>query len=393
MANISFMLERFPGGGTERVVMNLAKPLAECGHKIFLFVHKLQKDKLAEEALPITYIPLCYKLTDRGNFPTIEEAIKRENIDIFFIVGMGLLPKYLGELKRSGWCKIVNVLHSMPFHELVQKEAAIKQPLKKSIFALAKNYLLTLPKFKLGYYDKKVLKKYTTIYQHTDSYGVLFDSFGVALAERLGVESDSSKICTLPNPLPDVEFNLEDAKREKRIVYVGRLTYHDKRLDRLLAVWERLHLRFPEWRLSFVGDGNDEANLKSIVAKKGLQRVEFLGWHNNPFEFYQTSEIMCMTSIVEGCPMAMLEAQQCGCVPVAFECSTGIREILSPNWHSGVYVANGDIAAYAEVLSKLMSDDELRRQIQANGPANAKRFSVEKSVKCYDELIKKLCSE
>ena len=100
-----------------------------------------------------------------------------------------------------------------------------------------------------------------------------------------------------------------------------------------------------------------------------------------------------MTSMVEGCPMALLEAQQHGCAAMAFECSAGIREILSPVWENGVFVPNGDIDAYVEALSRLMSDDELRRKIQSNGPANAKRFSVENSVAQYDVLIKKLTNE
>ena len=77
---------------------------------------------------------------------------------------------------------------------------------------------------------------------------------------------------------------------------------------------------------------------------------------------------------------------------MAFDCSAGIREILSPNWESGVYVKNGDIEAYAEALSRLMSDDELRKKIQENGIESAKRFSVETSVEQYNALINRLIS-
>ena len=85
--------------------------------------------------------------------------------------------------------------------------------------------------------------------------------------------------------------------------------------------------------------------------------------------------------------MALLEAQQYGCATMAFDCCAGIHEILSPNWENGVLVPNGNIDAYAETLAKLMGDDELRHKIQNNGPANARRFSVERSVEQYDALI------
>ena len=131
--------------------------------------------------------------------------------------------------------------------------------------------------------------------------------------ECCSIDYRESHLCTLQNPIAEFDGDCAPLQREKRVVYVGRLTYWDKRLDRLLAVWERIYQRFPEWRLCFVGEGEESVNLRKIVADKGVQRVEFLGWHNNPTQFYRTSEIVCMTSASEGCPMALLEAQQCGC--------------------------------------------------------------------------------
>ena len=64
--------------------------------------------------------------------------------------------------------------------------------------------------------------------------------------------------------------------------------------------------------------------------------------------------------------------------------------MLSPNWESGVCVPNNDIEAYAEYLSRLMSDDDLRASIQRNGAKMAQRFSPEQSAAQYDALIKQL---
>ena len=91
--------------------------------------------------------------------------------------------------------------------------------------------------------------------------------------------------------------------------------------------------------------------------------------------------------------MVLLEAQQYGCATIAFDCSYGVRDILSPNWENGAYVPNGDIDGYAKALSKLISDDELRHKIQKNGIENVKRFSIERSVEQYEALIQKLCTK
>ena len=139
-----------------------------------------------------------------------------------------------------------------------------------------------------------------------------------------------------------------------------------------------------------VGGGGERSGLGKIVRDNELQRVEFLGFTPSPKELYETSEILCLTSTIEGCPMVLLEAQMCGCATLAFDCSAGVREILSPNWESGVYVPNGDIKAYAEALARLMLDDQLRGEIQRNGVENAKKFSPEKSAEQYHALIERL---
>ena len=167
----------------------------------------------------------------------------------------------------------------------------------------------------------------------------------------------------------------------------------DKRVDRLLKVWNLVHKNHPDWRLSIVGSGEDKENLEQIVAELQLPRVEFCGFTSNPEVYYANSERLCLTSEFEGCPMVLLEAQSYGCATMAFDSSSGIRKILSPVWENGVYVPNRDIEAYAEALSRLMSDDELRQQIQRNGIENAKRFSAEESAKQYNALIQKLCSQ
>lgn len=388
MANISFMLQSFPGGGTERVIMNLAQPLTERGHKVFLFVHELIENKFPEGELPITYIKLPYKVRRSGNYDTILEAVKKYDIKIFF--APITCPDYLKKLRSTGLCKVVFVLHGTPFYEKAQKLGRITRPQKFSVGSWIKRKVLTNLKYKLGYYDWSVLRKYKKVYSNVDAYGVLFDGYGMQLAKAMGIDYDKSYLYTLQNPIPEQNVEAVATKREKRIAYVGRLGYWDKRLDRLLAVWKRVYANFPDWNLLLVGDGDDSENLHKIVVEENLPRVEFLGWQNDPTSFYRTSEIMCMTSMVEGCPMALLEAQQCGCATIAFDCSHGVREILSPNWESGVYVPNGDIEAYAEALSRLMSDDELRKKIQKNGPESVRRFSVEASVQQYDALIKKI---
>lgn len=386
MANIAFLVERFPAGGVERVIMNLAQPLTDRGHKIFLFVHHLNREKLSE-TLPIEYIELPYQALRSGNREIVRQAIIDNRIDIFFSVGR--FPRYLPKLREEGICKLAFVLHGCPFYEKLEKWSAIISPKRGSIKECLSRWV-DYPKFKLGYYDRKMEKRYRTIYNAVDAYGVLFEEYGRMVAAKVGVPYEESKCVVLQNPIQlsgRVDLSLP---REKRILYIGRLSYWDKRIDRLLAAWELIYKDFPEWRLSIVGEGAERKTLEEIVRKNNLQRVEFLGFVPSPEQLYATSEILCLTSTIEGCPMVLLEAQMCGCATMAFDCSAGVRELLSPNWESGVYVPNGDIEAYADSLARLMREEKLRREIQKNGVESAKRFSPEKSAEQYHALIERL---
>jgi glycosyltransferase involved in cell wall biosynthesis len=387
MANISFLIDWFPGGGIERVLMNLARPLVERGDKMYLFVHHLHREKLLEE-LPIEYIELPYPARSSKNYAFVTESIARHHIDIFFAPGR--FPKYLPKLRKQGLCKVVFVLHGCPFYEKLEKWGQIIRPRKNTIGEHLKRFLINYPKYKLGYYDRTMKRRYLSIYNEVDAYGVLFEEYGRMVARKVGVPYEESKCVVLQNPI-QLSNGVELTKaREKRILYVGRLSYWDKRIDRLLAAWKLSHNDFPEWRLSIVGEGSERPKLEKIVCDNELQRVEFLGFTPSPKELYETSEILCLTSTIEGCPMVLLEAQMCGCATLAFDCSAGVREILSPNWESGVYVPNGDIKAYAEALARLMLDDKLRGEIQRNGVENAKKFSPEKSAEQYHALIEQL---
>ena len=106
MANISFILHSFPGGGVERVIMNLAKPLTALGHRVFMFVHLLHEEKLANEELPITYITLPYKIRKSDNYPVIIDTVKQHGIIVLFTLSQ--YPKYLTKLRATGLCRILH---------------------------------------------------------------------------------------------------------------------------------------------------------------------------------------------------------------------------------------------------------------------------------------------
>ena len=392
MANIAFLSNRFPAGGVERVTMNLAKPLVDMGHRVYLFVSYLNNDELPQADIPIEYVTLPMSVYRKECYPYIVDAIKVYNIEVLF--SPAIFPRYMPKLYSDRLCKVVFILHSCPFYEDRLHHNIIHHPVRRSLGHVLRNWLINYPKYKLGYYHRRTLKRYKSIYENSDAFGVLFDDYGVQMARALGVENHSSKIVTLINPTePQATEGVEGVEREKIVAYIGRLSTHDKRVDRLLKVWHKIYDKHPDWRLWIVGSGEAQSALERYVADNNLPRVEFLGFLSEVDDIYKKSSIVCLTSDFEGCPMVLLEAQNWGCATIAFDCSSGVREILSPNMVNGVYVKNGDIDGYAEALSRLMGDDELRGSIQRQGIENIKRFYPEVTAGAYNALIERLLSE
>ena len=393
MANISFLLNYFPAGGVERVTQSLIPPLTyEKGHNIYIYVYRLDREKLAGCDLPVTFIELPYRTTDKRNKKLVSDTIKKYQIDLF--ISPIISPKYIFELRRENVCKVCYVLHSAPFYELKEIDNGfhLHAAASESFGKILKRYLLTYPKFKLGYYHRKTKLKYLQRYQEFDGFGVLNDNYKSLIAEAVGTSAEDLKLFTLQNPLAPINEEITIGNRQKRIIFVGRLTYTDKRVDRLLKIWQKVYASCNDWELLLIGDGPEKKYLTRFVEQNKLPRVKFVDFTPNPEQYYRDSEILCLTSDFEGGPMVLLEAQQYGCATIAFDCSYGVRDLLSPNWTNGVYVANGDINTYAESLIQLIKDDELRHKIQKNSIENVTRFSIEKSVEQYDAMIKQLTS-
>ena len=115
MANIAFLINQLPDGGVEKVTLSLISPLSRLGHKVFIFVHRLHEERIAEKNLPAHYIMLPFPPWNNDNADTIEKGVKENDIELF--ISPTLAPDFIFELKRKNLCKVAFVLHSKPFYE------------------------------------------------------------------------------------------------------------------------------------------------------------------------------------------------------------------------------------------------------------------------------------
>ncbi len=386
--NIAFIHQDFPGGGAEIVTFDIARMLEPKGVKVYVFVHDLKEEKIPANATNINIIKLKY-YKDRNNLPILVKEIKENNIGLFVFPGdVYEVSLYADEIRNKTDCKSIFMLHSQPFWEYSIRREIIKRDMKKSFLKRIEWYFLRSYKYLLGIKKSQVVRAYKECYDRVDIFGVLCKEYAREITKEIGIEYENSKCRVLTNSLVPPQIINKD--KEKEVYYVGRLNYEFKRVDRLLKVWSLIEDKHPDWSLNILGEGDDAQNLKSIVTKRELKRVNFIGFTNNPKQYYDRASIVCMTSTYEGWGMVLMEAQANSCAVMAFDCSAGVREILSPSWENGVLIKPFDIDAYAEALSCLISDSELRNKIAENGRESVKRFSLDNTLKQWENVFNEL---
>lgn len=380
------MHDEFPKGGGEQVTINLAPFLEEMGYEVFVFAHRVHRDKLPQSAENITCLQLPYGAGDGRNAGFVCDAVRRNAVSVF--VSAGFMLQYFAELKEQTGCRTVFVSHNPPFWETPFKIANGKHRAAMSVGKWLEWYLLRAWKFSSGIFDRALRKRYRRLYDSVDVFGVLCEEYGRIIAKGIGVDYRNSRFEVFTNPL--LPARSLHCSREKTLLFVGRLTYADKRVDRLLRIWARLENRFPEWKLKIVGDGPESMPLRALAAKLGLCRVDFCGYAKDVAPYYGSAEIFCLTSSIEAWGMVLAEAQNYGCVPIAFNCSAGVAAILLPDGVNGVLVKPFDEDEYAVRLSALMSDDELRERIRKSAAANLSRFALDVTLAQWKSVLGRL---
>lgn len=175
----------------------------------------------------------------------------------------------------------------------------------------------------------------------------------------------------MPNPVaywPDVAAALDDTV----VTYLGRLS-PEKAPLLLLDAWDRIADAHPEWRLQFVGSGP----LAADVEARGGDRVSVLSAVDDPQSVLMASGVLALPSLVEGFPLALLEAMACGLPVVAADCSAGVRALVDDEV-TGLLAVRGSVTDLARQLDRLLSSEDLRRAVgtAARTRASAHRVDV-----------------
>jgi len=152
-----------------------------------------------------------------------------------------------------------------------------------------------------------------------------------------------------------------------------------------------------------LGDQNDIQELLLLCVGDegpdehiGKVKIRFVGYHRDVkkvAQFYQAADIFLHAAKIEAdtFPNTILEALACG-TPVIATAVGGIPEQIEDG-ETGFLVPPGDAKAMAERITRLLKDEDLRRQMAKEAATTAQnRFSLERQVEDYLRWYREILS-
>lgn len=153
------------------------------------------------------------------------------------------------------------------------------------------------------------------------------------------------------------------------IACVARL-HAQKNLPMLFAALERVRATMPTVRLLLVGSGPLEAELRTLADTMGLaDAIVFAGQQPWPADEMASADVVALSSVWEGSPVAAVEALRLGC-PLVTTAVGSLPEYLVDGVNARV-VPSGDVDAFAAALTDVLTDRETANELGQGGRVTA----------------------
>ena len=339
------------GGGSIDAAYNLSKHLAERGDEVTIFTTDFEFDKEYIQSLDGVRVVLFHCIANIGLMlisPEMKKQLKKEIRD-FDVIHMHNFRSYQNIVAHH-YAKKYNIPYILQAHGSVLPFFQ-KQRLK-NIFDLFFGYRILRGASKVIALTKTEVEQY----------------------KKMGV--DKNKIEIVPNGidlsgydnLPEKgefrrRYSFKDG--EKMILYVGRL-HKSKGINLLVKAFADLSKKSDSTKLVFVGpDDGYQSTLERIIRDLKIDtKVVFTGFVTNEEKMaaFLDADVF-VTPSFSGFPVTFLEACACG-TPVI---TTNTGDKL--DWiHDKVgYVVEYDKGKLRDAISKVLSDERLRRRFGEEG--------------------------
>ncbi|EHE0558532.1 glycosyltransferase family 4 protein [Campylobacter upsaliensis] len=334
------------GGGTQRVVSNLANAFCEYYEVELLSIYQTNETPAfpLNHKVKLNFLHHKERGMVRGKFYKL--------IDKF----------YESYLLKKRYQNCIIIYNNMPHYPIFKNKNT--------------HYLYIL-------HERQ--KKFRTKYKYYDAL------IAINLEQKALLEKHHKNVIYIPNFLPKMPDAITN-HQQKVVLFLGRFS-KEKGVLRLIDIWKKVQeeAKFREWNLVFVGDGVLKEAMQdkikalhlstSIIIKPFTKEVE---------KEYLSASIYAMTSHKEGFGMVLIESASYALPSVAFDITSGPSDIIE-NEKSGFLIEDGNLQEFAKKLQLLMRDENLRKTMGENAKIHTKKhFSKELVLQKWQDLFHSL---
>ena len=243
-------------------------------------------------------------------------------------------------------------------------------------------------------YLKEELVKASIRYNcsHCEKYVLLSSHFIKPLSDYAHIKR-TENIIAIGNPvtIPVYFEEWELKQKKKQLLYVGRMDYENKRVNRIVEAWKVLYEKYVDWELVLVGEGPYKSTLEEYIRRYDIQRVCFKGFQvSPPIQHYKEASIFLLTSDLEGFGLVVIESMSYGVVPVVYGSYEAIYDIID-NGKSGLitpipYNSQKTI----DCISLLIENEKLRKEMAKEAMCKAKCFTIDSVITRWYNLFEEV---
>ena len=371
---IFFLIPVLNGGGAERNIINIIKNLHNPDYDFTVVTGNMGGNLESELGKDVKIINMD-KSTILGLFLGIKKVLKQEKPDIL-VSALPHMNTISMMAKSFSFSKTKMVLTE---HTTVSSLSTTARSLLKRL-----EVRFVLPILMKTYY--RASDKIICV-----SEGVKEDLSLIVgkLAQMQVIYNpvfDESILNLAKEPLGEDQYIFECAYPV--IIAVGRLV-KAKDYPNLLNAFKKV-LSIKKAILLILGEGPEEKYLKNLVNQlKIYNDVVFLGFKKNPYKYMAHSALFVLSSKREGFGNVIVEAMACGTPVVSTNCKSGPLEIIEDGVN-GLLVVPENHIDLADAILKVLNNPDLANKLSLNGFERSKYFSIEKSVKEYENVFNKL---
>ena len=206
--------------------------------------------------------------------------------------------------------------------------------------------------------------------------------------EKFHVVGPGLELSKIPSRSVAIEW-LGISKARFTVTWIGRAV-EVKAPHRVLEIAQECQKRDLNVRFLFVGNGPLEEDIRRIAIENNLN-VQFLGWQTEIEPILSVSDLVILTSLNEGTPVALIQAQMAG-VPV-LATSVGSTSEVMIHGTSG-YAVTYSKETFANIIEDFLENPKKIREFGRSGKKYVlSEFSFENLVKAHEEIYKKLLSQ